>query len=531
MAESKRASPVKKRKNVARKAVKKPAQKAAKPKPDAKPDMARADLLAAIVASSHDAIVSKTLDGIVTSWNQGAEEIFGYTAKEMIGRPVALLAAPDRPDEMTAILAKIRRGRRISRLVTRRRRKDGVVIDVSLIVSPVRDRKGKIIGASKIVRDITADQRDRRALGERERMFRAILETVPDAMIVIDAKGAIQSFSAAAERVFGYQAAEIVGRNVRVLMPNPYREAHDGYLGRYRETGERRIIGIGRVVVAQRKDGSVFPMELAVGEVKTEQGSLFTGFVRDLSEKQQFELRLHELQNELQHISRVSEMGQMVSALAHEVNQPLAAATNYLQAGRRLLARAEEADIERAATALEHVAGQLDRTIEIIRRLRAFVHKGEAERRAEDIGKVIEEASALALIGTRERGIEVFLGAYHDLPPVLIDKVQIQQVIINLMRNAIEAMEQSPRRELGTAAELAGGGAFVAVTVSDTGPGLAPEVAEKLFKPFVTTKPHGMGIGLSICRAIIEAHGGTLTAGPNPGGGTVFRFTAPVEPR
>jgi len=515
--------------------AKKPAKRSAKNAAGAKPPvagpaalgMAGVDLLAAIVESTSDAIISKTLGGIVTSWNKGAEDIFGYSAKEMIGKSVSVLAAPGRVDEMPGILARVARGKRVVALETERRRKDGRVIQVSLTVSPVRDLKGKIVGASKIVRDITAAKRMQDELAEREQQFRSILETVPDAMIVIDAEGVIQSFSSAAERVFGYTAAEIRGQNVSRLMPSPYREAHDGYLDRYRRTGERRIIGIGRVVVAQRKDGTTFPMELSVGEAKPGARGLFTGFVRDLSEKQHFEMRLHELQHELQHISRVSEMGQMVSALAHEVNQPLAAATNYLQAGRRLLARSETGDVERASTALDNVAAQLDRTIEIIKRLRAFVHKGTPEWRPEDIGKVIEEASALALIGIRERGIDVFMDDHRFLPQVRIDKVQIQQVIINLMRNAIEAMEHSERRELRTSLAVVDG-KFIAVSVIDTGPGLAPEVAQRLFMPFVSTKPQGMGIGLSICRSIVEAHGGTMSGASNPGGGTIFRFTVPI---
>jgi two-component system sensor kinase FixL len=485
------------------------------------------DLLAAVVESSDDAIVSKTLDGVVTSWNKGAEAVFGYTAKEMIGHSISILAAPNRVDEMPKILAEIKRGKRVAHLETQRRRKDGKVIEIALTVSPVRNRAGQVVGASKIARDISSTKRVQAELLEREQHIRSILDTVPDAMIVIDERGAIQSFSVAAERVFGYSEAEIRGQNVSRLMPSPYRDAHDGYLSHYLDTGERRIIGIGRVVVAQRKDGTVFPMELAVGEVKTGARHFYTGFIRDLSERQRFERRFHELQQELSHISRVNEMGQMASALAHEINQPLAAATNYLQAGRRLLSRGDTGDVERASTALDNVAAQLDRTIEIIKRLRTFMHKGEAERRAEDIGKVIEEASALALIGIRERGIEVFLGEHQYLPAVLIDKVQIQQVLVNLMRNAVEAMEHSERRRLKTSLAIVDD-EFVSVSVIDTGPGLAAEVVEKLFMPFVSTKAQGMGIGLSICRSIVEAHGGALTAAPNPGGGTVFRFTVPI---
>ena len=365
-------------------------------------------------------------------------------------------------------------------------------------------------------------------LPEQEAHLRSILETVPDGMIVIDERGIIQSFSVAAERIFGYAAGEVCGRNVSLLMPSPHREQHDEYIARYLHTGERRIIGIGRVVAGQRKDGSTFPMELAVGEVKQGDHSLFTGFVRDISERQRTRQRLQELQAELSHVSRVSEMGQMASALAHEINQPLAAASNYLQAAKRLGARRDPEQAGMIDEALDKAAGQVERASQILRRLRTFIRKGEPELASEDVTKLIEEGSAIALVGARERGVTVRLQAAARLPAVLVDKIQIQQVIVNLMRNAVEAMEQSRRRELTLEAALTAEGGAVIVRIVDTGPGLAPDVANRLFQPFVTTKPQGMGVGLSICRSIVEGHGGTLLAEANPGGGTVFSFTLPL---
>ena len=203
-------------------------------------------------------------------------------------------------------------------------------------------------------------------------LFRSILETVPDAMIVIDEHGTVQFFSSAAERLFGYTAGEVRGENVKMLMPSPYREQHDSYLDRYRRTGERRIIGIGRVVVGRRKDGSTFPMELSVGEAHQTDQPLFTGFVRDLTERQQTERRLHELQDGLLHVSRVHSMGEMAAALAHELNQPLTATSNYVRAALRLLA-APEPDLQQVHQAMTHAVEQTLRSGEIIRRLRAFV--------------------------------------------------------------------------------------------------------------------------------------------------------------
>jgi len=482
-------------------------------------------LLAAIVESSEDAIVSETLGGIVTSWNNAAERIFGYTAAEMMGQPISLLAPPGRANEIRDILDCIRKGERVEHYRTERRRKDGRIIQISLTVSPIHDGSGRIVGASKIARDITETELAA-ALLEREAHLRSILDTIPDGMVVIDDRGIIQSFSATAERMFGFTAEEVCGRNVNMLMPSPYRESHDGYISRYLATGERRIIGLGRVVTAQRKDGSTFPIELAVGEVKADGHRLFTGFLRDLTERQRTLRRLQELQSELAHVSRLTEMGQMASALAHELNQPLTAATNYLEAAQLLFAGGSSAAIERSARVVDNALGQVGRATQIIRRLREFVRKGETQQRAESIGKIIEEAAALALIGAKERGVKVQLQSAPQLPDVLIDKVQIQQVVVNLMRNAIEAMELSHRRELTISAAINEDGTVV-ISIVDTGPGIAPEVAARLFQPFVTTKAQGMGVGLSICRSIVEAHNGKLWAEPNPDGGTVFRFTVP----
>jgi two-component system sensor kinase FixL len=481
------------------------------------------NMLAAIIESAEDAIVGKTLDGVVTSWNEAAERIFGYSAGEMVGRPISVLGAPGHADEVPRILDAIRRGERIAHYETRRRRKDGRIIDVALTVSPIRDAAGRIVGASKIARDITAAAV---ALVEREVLLRSILDTVPDGMVLIDERGIIQSFSAAAERIFGYAADEVCGRNVSLLMPSPHQGNHDGYLARYLATGERHIIGLSRVVAGRRKDGSVFPHELSVGEVRLGDRRLFTGFVRDLTQRQQTLKRIEELQAELAHVSRLTEMGQMTSALAHEINQPLTAATNYLEAARRTLARAGAAASARAAGILENASAQVGRAVQIIHRLREFVKKGESERRLAPIGKLVEEASALALIGVGDRGAKVDLRIASELPELAVDRVQIEQVVVNLVRNAIEAMDGGARQELTVTAAPGDGG--VEISVADTGPGIAPEVAERLFQPFVTTKPHGMGVGLSICRSIVEAHGGALVAEPNPTGGAIFRFTLPI---
>jgi two-component system sensor kinase FixL len=354
--------------------------------------------------------------------------------------------------------------------------------------------------------------------------LQSILDTIPEAMIVIDESGSIQLFSAAAERLFGYTAAEAIGQNIKIMMPSPYREEHDSYLARYLRTGKRRIIGIGRVVVGQRKDGSTFPMELSVGEMRSDNQRFFTGFIRDLTERQSAEARLQELQAELVHISRLTAMGEMASTLAHELNQPLGAITNYLRGSQRILAGRQDEDSVMVREAIEKSAEQALRAGQVIRRLRDFVARGESERRIESIGKIAEEASTLALVGAKDQGVRTRFQIARGRDFVLADKVQVQQVLLNLIRNAIEAMQQSEVRNLTISAANEDNG-LIRVSVADTGPGIPPEVAKQLFQPFVTTKREGMGVGLSICRTIVEAHGGQIWAEPNPEGGTIFHFT------
>ena len=359
-------------------------------------------LLAAIVESSDDAIISKTIDGVITSWNGGAERIFGYAADEMIGRSITRLAVPGREDEMPQILARIRRGERVDHFQTARRHKDGSIVLISLTVSPILDEEGRVIGASKVARDVTAAHKAEAAL-------------------------------------------------------------------------------------------------------------------------RQAEARLQEQHRALLHATRLGELGQMAATLAHEINQPLSAVTNYLRGSQRLLSLDPLGNQPRIEDALRRAADQAIRAGDVIRRLRSFAKPSVGRQAPVSIREILEDAASLATIDARQRGVNISL---NNLPPealVIADRIEIQQVLLNLIRNALEAMEGQARRELrlGAATALE----MTEVAVSDTGPGLAQEVREHLFEPFVTTKVDGMGIGLSICRSIVENHGGRFWAEDNSEGGTTFRFT------
>ena len=352
--------------------------------------------LASIVESSDDAIIGKTLDGIVTSWNEAAESIFGYAPHEMIGRPITLLHPPDRLQEASTILDRLRRGERIRHYQTVRRRKDGSEMEVSLTISPILNASGQIVGVSKIVRDITTERRS--------------------------------------------------------------------------------------------------------------------------------QARIHELQAELVHVARLSTMGQMASAIAHELNQPLTAVANYVGALSRLLATGN-ADPARMLDIVERVRQQTTRAGDVIRRLRDHVAKRNTMRLREDVNAIVKEAVELGLVGTRHQGVLTTISLDESVGTALIDRIQLGQVIINLVRNAVEAMEGTDRRELIVATRSDEQG--IEIVVSDNGPGIAPEVAERLFQPFVTSKASGLGLGLSICREIIETHGGQLTASPGEAGGAAFTIRLP----
>ena len=352
----------------------------------------------------------------------------------------------------------------------------------------------------------------------------SILETVPDAMIVIDERGLILSFSAAAERMFGYSEAELLGENISTLMPSPDRERHDQYLESYLATGQRKIIGIGRITTARRRSGAAFPIDLHIGEARAGSEKVYTGFIRDLTEGQATQRRLHDLQAELAHVGRVTAMGTLATALAHELNQPLTAIANYVETARDLLHEPSEIVLQSVREALDECATQSVRAGQIVRRLRDYISRGDVDRKPESLRQLVSEASVLAMIGAGERGVEIEVALDPACDTVLVDRIQVQQVILNLVRNAFEAMEELPHRRVQISSFCEGSGK-IRVTIADSGPGLDPELAERLFQPFNSTKGDGMGLGLSICHTIVYGHAGRIWAEASDLGGTAFHFT------
>ena len=490
--------------------------------------------------------------------------------------------------------------------------------------------------------------------------YRAILEAAVDAIIVIDHQGTIEDFSLKAQQLFGYVPEEVIGRNVSMLMPEPHRGAHDGYLRRHMQTGERRVIGRGREVMALRKDGSEFPCDLSVGQVEGVDPPRFVGFLHDITarkkaeeqlQRSEAELRLAQelanlgnyvmhawggghdyyspqlhrilgvepgspsiaredylerwvhpadrkrvaeafarmdtgnspldieyqvvlrdgtvrhlhhlaqavldadrrvvkyigtihditdrrraeddarvLQERLTHFSRLSTMGEMAAGLAHEINQPLSAIATYARACQRIMIQ-PDADTDDVIAALEQINAQALRAGEVIRRLRNFVKNREVKREPVDCARLLEDLSTLAETDARLHNIRLRLDCEEPLPTVYADPIQLQQVVLNLVRNAIDAMSEAPeeRREVVLSTRMDADGE-VEVTVADRGTGLAPEATEHLFNPFFTTKASGTGLGLAISRSIVRAHGGRLWHTPNDDCGVRFHFTLPVAP-
>ncbi len=489
--------------------------------------------LRSILENAPDPVVVIDEKGIIQSFNMASVAAFGYSAREVIGCNVSMLMpSPDREQHDSYLERYLKTDDPhiigIGRDVIARR-SDGETFPARLAISETKVGNRRLF--TGFLQNLTAQKAAESSLRHEREQLQSILKTAPDPIVVIDERGIVQSFNAAAEAAFGYEPDEVIGRNVSMLMPSPDRERHDSYLARYMDTNEAHIIGIGREVVARRKDGSTFPARLAISEARVGNHRLFTGFLQNLSAQKKAEQalressdRLRETQSQLYHASRHGDLGEMASAIAHELNQPLTAILNYVQTSKEMLEGIPDEIPAKVRDYLGRTAVQAGRAGTIIHRLRQLYERGDADAVPDDLNEAVTEALDIALIGVKESGIDVTLDLQSDLPDVLMDRQQIQQVVINLVRNAAEALAAVRSRKLSIRSCAASDGT-IEFSVRDTGPGLPEEIAQNLFAPFQTTKPAGMGLGLSICRSIIEAHGGKIWAGETPGGGATFYFT------
>lgn len=354
----------------------------------------------------------------------------------------------------------------------------------------------------------------------------ALINTAVDGIVSTDASGVIRLVNPAMTQIFGWTIEEMLGKNVKMLMETRHARQHDGYMQRYMETGEARIIGIGRQLKAVHKDGHEFPIHLSIGEFRLGEDRYFVGILRDMSEETAEHARLQELENQLTLLGRRSAVAEMGASLAHELNQPLTAIDLFLAAARR----AFEHDPEKALALFDDARAEAQRAGGIVRRIRKMVEQSDHRKVLFALKPVLDDAVKLCQLTDRDNPATINVSGADDIV-VLGDEIQIRQILVNLIKNALEATAGQNDRYIDVDIRKRG---FVDIEVADNGPGVAPEMAEKLFEPFQSTKPRGLGIGLSICRSIAESHGGELVhvVGSDPRQrllGARFRLRLPDE--
>ena len=469
-------------------------------------------------------------DGALRQWNHHCEVAIGGSLSDAAGWPVwELLPAPAHAEAMRQGFVRAAAGEEVEDLRGQWQARDGTRFDVRWGYSVLRAGDGSIQGVIVTGADLRVTGRIQAELADALDRQQAILDTAVDGIITIGEDGLMQSFNRAAERIFGYRAGEVLGRNVSMLMPQPYRSEHDGYLQNYLTVHRKKIIGIGREVSGLRKDGTVFPLELAVGEAIGSGHRVFTGIVRDITDRKQAEQESRRRQDELAHLARVHSMGDLAAGLAHEINQPLTAIMAHSSACVRMI-DAGTADLALLRDSMRQIARQGERAAEVVRRLRKYVEKGEIERLPSDLRDSVGEVLELLRHELNSHQVRVETRGLSGLPQLLLDRVQIEQVLVNLLRNAVEAMAaagvQAPALEL--AADLSQAPSGVRLSVRDNGPGFGQSAPDELFAPFFTTKKEGLGQGLSICRRIVEAHGGRIWAESGQPSGAVFSLWLPL---
>jgi two-component system sensor kinase FixL len=357
----------------------------------------------------------------------------------------------------------------------------------------------------------------------------ALMEAAVDAIIIIDEHGLIRRFNPAAEAMFGYAESEVCGRNLSLLMPEPHRSQHDGYLERYARTGEAAVIGKGREETGLRRNGEIFPMQLSVGEIRQPNRSRYVGIIRDVTEMRQAQQQVRHLEEQLLHADRLVILGELTAGIAHEINQPLTAIAAYADAGSSILDRIEEAPAADMHSICERIGGQARRAAEVVQRLRGLVRSGSAAKGRHDLNEIVKNILLLFEFETKRTGTKIRFYPCRALDKLYVDDVQIQQIMVNLIKNSLDAIAEGGRGDGQVDIHLHAGEAEVLVTVTDNGPGVPQHIREKLFDSFFTTKPKGVGLGLSICKSIASAHGGTLRHEQPAEGGSRFILSLPLR--
>jgi PAS domain S-box-containing protein len=465
------------------------------------------ELFAAIVASSDDAIFSRTPGGIIASWNAGAERMFGYGAEEVVGQPVKLLIPEHRRSEGRRF-DEVSAGESVDHYETEGLRKDGSQVWVSLTVSPVHDRAGSVIGASTIARDITVRR-------QSDSLFRDLLESAPDAMVVTGPDGAILRVNVQTERLFGISRDALVGQQVEMLVPERFRQRHPGHRKNFMSNPQARAMGKDLKLFALRGDGSEFPVEIGLGPLATEQGLLVSAAIRDITERKRVEDELAEAQAALVLRERRSAVGEMVTVIGHELRNPLGAVINLLFLARKRLSDHDDAELDGY---LDRAESETNRAAALSEDLTAYMRERDPVIVPLDFGAVVDEVLSLT---PPPPGIEVAvgdLGAY-----VQADRDQLVQMVTNLITNGYQAMPDGGLlRVTGTESD-----GFVEIAVEDSGAGIEPADAERLLDPFYTTRATGTGLGLAIVKRFAEGHHGTVSIENGPGGGARVAIRLP----
>lgn len=473
--------------------------------------------LSAIIESSDDAIVSKNLDGIILSWNRGAQRVFGYTAEEAIGRPISMLAVPGRASEMSAILERLRRGERIDHFETQRRRKDGRVITISLTVSPLRDSSGNIVGASKVARDIT----EQKAAEELRERLAAIIESSDDAIISKDLNGIIQSWNKGAERIFGYKADEIIGKPVSTLAVPDRVDEFPNIIERLKR-GER----IDHFQTKRRtKDGRVLTVSLTVSPIKDSSGRVIgaSKVARDITELEEKQRKLQAANDALRRAN--ADLEQFSYAAAHDLQEPLRMVTIYSQMLKRKYIGRLDAQADEYINYCVDGAARMETLVRDLLEYSRVTSPLEESRSCVNLNTVMEQILANLRLAIAESGSTV---TCDDLPEVAAEGALMQQLFQNLISNAIKYRGDSPPVIKVSAARRKQEWLF---SVSDNGIGIPEQYRQvifRLFKRLHTSNQYpGTGLGLAICQRIVERYGGKIWVESNNGQGSTFFFTLP----